>query len=127
MFNDPGFTEDELASAPAEKPVDPRRAHQCRHDGCSSPAEFDVFLHVRYGWHLVAIESLKSSLRVCDQHRKSAAKFLTSEHNKKTVSAELAKIGRLGIDWPNAMVEFVPCGEQSWGPQNMVQVQTGKA
>lgn len=102
-----------------------RRAHQCKFDGCDSPAEFEVHLHIRYGWHHVAVENLKSSLRVCDRHRRHAAAFLTNEHNKRTVSTELAKIGRLLLDWDNAIVEFVPCGEQSWRPEEMVQIEAG--
>ena len=129
MIDDEGFGEDEPASAPtiAPRPDAERRAHQCHFDSCSSPCEWDVWLHVRYGWHLIAIESLKSTVRVCNAHRKHANDFILSEHNKANISKQLATIGRLGIDWPNAMIEFVPCGEVSWGPQNMVALATGKA
>lgn len=118
--------EDESAPAPIRQ-LDERRAHQCRHDGCDSAAVYEVYLHVRYGRRHKAIEHLKSSIRVCDKHRKAAGIFLTSEHNKKVISTQLATIGRLAIDWPNAVVEFVPIGEESWSPEQMVQLQTGAA
>lgn len=105
---------------PAEKQRDIRRAHQCRHDGCDSPALYEVYLHLRYGLHLVAIETLRSTLCVCDKHKKHAERFITSDHNKRSISAELAKIGRLGIDWDNAVVEFVPFGELSLADPRMV-------
>lgn len=104
-----------------------RRAHQCSYDGCDSACVYDVYLHVRYGWHHVATESLKSSLRVCETHKKQAHDFILSEHNKKTIAAKLATIGRLLIDWDNAMIEFVPCGEISWGPSQMIELATGRA
>lgn len=100
-----------------------RRAHQCHHDGCDSPAIWDVYLHIHYGHKHVAVEHLKSSVRVCDKHRKHANDFILSEHNKAVVSRELAKIGRLMIDWPNAMIEFVPSGEIAWGPDQMVKLE----
>jgi hypothetical protein len=103
------------------------RAHQCHHDGCDSPCVWDVYLHIRYGWHHVATESLKSTVRVCDKHKKHANDFILSEYNKKIISRRLATIGRLAIDWPNAMIEFVPCGEISWGPSRMVPLQVGRA
>lgn len=120
------FDESESPS-PSIRPVDARRAHQCRHDGCDSAAVYEVHLHVRYGVRHKAIEHLKSSMRVCDAHRKTAADFLTSEHNKKVISFKLATIGRLAIDWHNAVVEFVPISEESWSPERMVQLQTGHA
>lgn len=111
--------------SPSIRPIDARRAHQCRADGCDSAAEYGVHLHVRYGVRHKAVEHLKSSIRVCDRHRRTANDFLTSEHNKKAISFKLATIGRLAIDWPNAVVEFVPIGEESWSPERMVQLQTG--
>lgn len=112
---------------PAEKQRDIRLAHQCRHDGCDTQAEYEVFLHIRYGVHLKAIETLKSSLRVCDRHKKAANDYLLSERNRKIISTRLATIGRLGIDWDNAIVEFVPAGESPWGPQQIVALHAGKA
>lgn len=106
-------------------PADERRAYQCKADGCDSPAVYDVYLHFRYGRRLVAMESLKSSLRVCDRHKCAARDYLLSETNKANISREMAKAGRLGIDWENAMVEFVPTGEAAWGPENMIQLQVG--
>jgi len=94
---------------------DERRKHQCHRDGCDSPAVWQVFLHFRYGWHLVAIETMKSTIRVCDRHRRAANDFILSSHNKKTISREMAKMGRLNIDWDNAMIEFVPLNEETWG------------
>lgn len=131
MFDlvDDGIGEDEVASAPASKPSaeQDRRIHQCHHDGCDSPCVWDVYLHIRYGWHLVAIESLKSTIRVCDKHKKHANDFILSDHNKAMISQRLATIGRLAIDWDNAMIEFVPCGEIAWGPSQMVALQTRRA
>ena len=129
MIDDEGFGEDEPASARtiAPRPDAERRAHQCHFDGCDSPAVYQVFVHLRYGWQLRAIESLKSTVKVCDRHKKHANDFILSDHNKANISKQLATIGRLGIDWPNAMIEFVPCGEASWGPGQMVELQTGRA
>lgn len=120
------FDQDETPSAPIRQ-HDERRAHQCRYDGCDSAAVYEVHLHLRYGVRHKAVEHLKSSIRVCDAHRKTAGNFLTSEHNKKVISTRLATIGRLAIDWPNAVVEFVPVGEESWSPGQMIELQTGKA
>lgn len=127
-LDDEGFGEEELA-APTRivRPDAERRAHQCHVDGCDSACIWDVYLHIRYGWQLRAIESLKSTVKVCDRHKKHANDFILSEHNKATISRELAKIGRLNIDWPNAMIEFVPCGEASWGPGQMVELKSGRA
>lgn len=92
-----------------------RRQHQCHRDGCDSPATHQLHLHIRYGRYHRATEHLVSTLRVCDSKtcRKAANDYLLSEHNKGIISAKLATIGRLTIDWPNAMVEFVPIGELS--------------
>lgn len=109
-----------------EQQFDQRRAHQCHRDGCDSAAEYEVYLHLRYGLHHKAIEHLKSTVKVCDRHRRAANDYLLSDSNKVRISRELAKIGRLAIDWPNAMVEFVPCGEQAWGPQQMIPLQAGR-
>lgn len=105
-----------------------RRGHQCTRDGCDSEATHKAWLHFRYGRRLVAGESLPTWLRVCDSAkcRKAAYGFILSETNKRGLSEQLAKHGRLGIDWPNAMIEFVPLGEKVWGPQQMAQVQTGR-
>lgn len=107
--------------------TDDRRAHQCSKDGCDSAAVYEVWLHFRYGRHLVATETLKTSLRVCHRHRRAANDYVLSERNKGIISAEMAKHGRLGIDWQRAMIEFVPIGEAAWGPQNMQAVQVGAA
>ena len=115
--------EQEAKSAPAERPVNLRRAHQCRHDGCDSQAQWECYLHIRYGRQHIAIETLKCTIRVCDRHRKEAAAFITSPHNKKTISVKLATIGRLGLDWDNAVIEFVPCGETPWTPLNMQELK----
>lgn len=104
-----------------------RRAHQCHFRGCDSAAIYDVYLHIHYGLHHKAVETLKSTVRVCDRHKKYANDFILSDHNKATISRELAKIGRLTIDWPNAMIEFVPSGEVAWGPDQMMPLQTGTA
>jgi hypothetical protein len=117
---------EELEHAP-EKKFDSRRAHQCHHDGCDSPAEWEVYLHIHYGLHHAASQTLKSTVRVCDRHRRHANDYILSETNKALISRELAKIGRLRIDWANAMIEFVPCGEIAWGPEQMMRLQTGTA
>jgi hypothetical protein len=98
-----------------------RRAHQCHSTACDSPAAYEVHLHIRYGLHHRAIEHLKSSMLTCDSKdcRKAANDYLLSDHNKNTIAVELAKVGRLALDWPNAMVEFVPIGEEPWGPDRM--------
>lgn len=114
---------EEQAASRSPKPIDLRRAHQCRHDGCDSRAQWEVYVHLRYGLHHKAIESLKCTIRVCDLHRKEAAAFITTPHNKKVISTKLATIGRLSIDWDNAMVEFVPCGEKPWSPVNMQELK----
>ena len=116
---------DEAKAKSAPKPADPRRAHQCRHEGCDSAWEWDLVLHVRYGWHHVAVESIGPIRRVrcCEKHRKAATNFILSEVNKKVISTELAKIGRLGILWDQAMVEYVPKGEEAWGPGNMQEIR----
>lgn len=121
--------DEQVGEAPESIGIKPdlRRAHQCRHDNCDSVAQYEVHLHLRYGRHHKATEHLKSSIRVCDAHRRAANNFLTSEHNKRVISTRLATIGRLSIDWPNAVVEFVPVGEEPWTPQQMVQLQTGTA
>ena len=116
---------EELERSPIVK-FDERRAHQCHRDSCDSAAQWDVYLHIRYGVRLKAIESLKSSVRVCESHRKAAHDFILSAHNKKRISAELAKIGRLNIDWDSAVIEFVPSGEAAWGPQQMSVLQVGR-
>lgn len=116
--------EEEATAKSAPKPPDPRRANQCRHDGCDSAYEWDLYLHVRYGLHLVAIETIGPVKRVrcCENHRKAATRFILSDTNKKIISVELAKIGRLGIDWDNAMIEYVPRGEEPWGPGRMQEI-----
>jgi hypothetical protein len=108
---------EEAAAKYAPKPRI-RAAHQCRHEGCDSAWEWDLYLHVRYGRHHVAVESIGPIKRVrcCERHRKAATNFVLSDVNKKIISVELAKIGRLCIDWDNAMIEYVPRGEAPWGP-----------
>lgn len=108
-------------------PRDERREHQCSKDGCDSEAVYRVFLHFRYGRHLVATETMESSIRVCERHKKAAHDYILSEINKTLISREMAKVGRLAIDWPNAMIECVPIGEAPWGFHNMIKLQTGTA
>lgn len=104
-----------------------RRAHQCHATDCDSGAVYDVWLHIRYGVDHRATESLKSTIRCCDAHKRKANDYILSDHNKATITRELVKTGRFNIDWPNAMIEFVPCGEIAWGPQQMVPLQVGRA
>ena len=106
---------------------DLRRRHQCSKDGCDSQAVYEVYLHFRYGRRHVAQERLKSSLRVCEAHKRAANDYILSEANKAIISGEMAKQGRLSIDWPNAMIEYVPVGESSWLPDEMVAIQAGVA
>lgn len=100
---------------------DSRRAHQCHRTGCDSAAAYELHLHIRYGLRHRAIEHLKSTILTCDSKdcRKAANDYLLSDHNKKTIATELAKVGRLSLDWSGAMVEFVPIGERPWGPEHM--------
>lgn len=112
---------EEQAASRDPKPINLRRAHQCRY--CDSRSQWEAYLHVRYGLHHKAIETLKWSHRVCDMHRKEVAASITSPVNKKLISTKLATIGRLSIDWDNAMVEFVPCGEKPWSPVNMQELK----
>lgn len=102
-----------------------RRAHQCGADGCDSAAVYYLTLHVRYGRRHVAIETIPfRRLQCCDSKacRKAANDYLLNEHNKNEIALKLAQIGRLAIDWPSAMVEFIPLGEQPWGPEQMALV-----
>lgn len=115
--------EGNAASVPILRPRDQRRVHQCHFDGCDSAAVYEVHLHIRYGVRHVAKEHLKSTINICDKHRRAAHDFLLSERNKKNISTKLATIGRLTIDWPNAIVEFVPVGEESWSPEQMHQIR----
>jgi len=110
-----------------------RRSYQCR--SCDSAATHEVHLHIRYGRRHVATEHLVLNRRVCNSKscRKKAWDTIFSEGNKLLISVKLATIGRLRLDWPNAMLEFVPLGEDAWGPekmqamdpQNMTQLGTG--
>ena len=127
VSHDAALEDEAVPPQPPQPRFSERRTHQCHYDGCDSPWEWQVFLHIRYGRRHVAIESLKSTIKVCDRHRRAANDYLLSEHNKREISTKLATIGRLSIDWDNAMVEFVPQGEQSWGPEQMVKLQVGAA
>lgn len=114
---------------PPEGKHDIRRAHQCTRDGCDSPATHRAHLHFRYGRRHVAQEHVRTWVRVCDSSacRKAAWNFILSPANKKGISEQMARIGRLRIDWDNAMIEFVPIGEEAWGPYQMVTLQSGRA
>lgn len=105
--------------------VTSRRAHQCKF--CDSAALYRVFLHVRYGRRHVAVESLQSTIRCCDAHRRKANDWILSERNKRQISTQLATVGRLGIDWPTAMVEFVPFDEEPIGAADLVLGVKGAA
>lgn len=101
-----------------------RLAHQCTRDGCDSPATHIAHLHFRYGRRHKAQEHLPTWLRVCDsgQCRRAANDYILSDTNKQGISEQMAKVGRLSIDWDGAVIEFVPIGEESWTPGQMQEV-----
>lgn len=85
-----------------------RRDHQCRHDGCDSPAIFRVRLNLdcpRPGLPDFKLRT-ETSLRVCDRHRQAAANLLRTERNLSAIVGALAKEGIPPPDFDRVTIEF---------------------
>jgi hypothetical protein len=60
--------------------LDKRRLHQCRHDGCSSQAEWQLLLQLRCSGGFMM--KMPSTLIVCEKHTKAALEIATNDHAK---------------------------------------------
>lgn len=87
-----------------------RRSHQCHHDGCDSAAEWQMWVKFTSrtpAGVFVAIDG-KSSIAVCDRHRRDAAESFFGERNMDSFADDLEREG-LACPHPNAIrIEFSP-------------------
>lgn len=83
-----------------------RRLHQCRHDGCSSQAEWQLMLQVQCsgGFMLKA----PSTLMVCDAHTKPAIAIATNDHAKGQLKTVAFLQGWGMPDFNSLTVMFAP-------------------
>jgi hypothetical protein len=82
--------------------------HQCHKDGCSSQAEWRMYvmLPLRTPKNLLLRAPGKSSILVCDRHKKEAAEFIFTDTNFDLLADQMQREG-LGIPNPDTVqIEF---------------------
>jgi hypothetical protein len=91
--------------------------HQCHKDGCTSPAEFSVNLHLGCPSPGLAtrVVSMRCSIEVCEKHKDDVADYVLSDKNKETIAATLIDQGIPEPDFLSARFEFVPIGAPALG------------
>jgi hypothetical protein len=92
---------------------DIRRLHQCRHDGCSSQAEWQLLLQVNTrdvrDWNRPAfLLKMPSTLFVCDKHTKAAIAIATNDHAKGQIRNACWNEGLGAPDFNSMVVAFAP-------------------
>lgn len=86
--------------------MDDRRLHQCRADGCSSQAEWQLLLQVRCSGGFML--KMPSTLTVCDKHTKPAIELATNDHAKGQMRNVAFQQGWGMPDFSSLVVMFAP-------------------
>lgn len=86
--------------------TDDRRLHQCRADGCSSQAEWQLLLqvHCSGGFMLKA----PSTLMVCEKHWKPAIELATNDHARGQLRNAAFQQGWGIPDFTSMVAMFAP-------------------
>lgn len=91
---------------------------QCHKDGCTSPAEFTVDLHLTCPAPGLAARmiSMRCSIEVCAKHQDDVKDYVLSDANKETICASLMDQGVPEPDFLSARFEFKPIEAPALGP-----------
>lgn len=86
--------------------TDARRLHQCRHDGCSSQAEWQLMLEMRCSGGFML--KMPSTLMVCERHTKAAMEIATNDHAKGQLRSACFQQGWGLPDFASLVVMMAP-------------------
>jgi hypothetical protein len=87
---------------------DNRRLHQCRADGCSSQAEWQLMLQCRCLGASAFMLKMPSTLMVCDKHVKAAMELATNDHAKGQLRIAAFQQGWGMPDFSSMVAMFAP-------------------
>lgn len=88
--------------------TDPRRLHQCRHDGCYSEAQWQLMIEIRCLGASCFMLKMPSTLMVCERHTKAALAVATNDHAKGQIRNAAFAQGWGMPDFSSMVAMFAP-------------------